>query len=107
MARIAATRTHFVDITSPAQQADNASRTREGLCALRDYAVEERNGRTRARTIGWVSGGGRSWTGFAIGAAASTLRYPTRDLAVAALRRREDFRQVQSAAYATQLVLAT
>lgn len=57
----------------------------------RDYAVEEHQGQIR-RTVGRVSGLGRQWTALPIGGQAWTRRYPTRTLAVDAMRRREDCR---------------
>lgn len=55
------------------------------------YAVELRQGRTR-RTIGRISGGGRSWMALPVGGAAWTRRHRTRTLALDALQCREDHR---------------
>lgn len=80
MARIARTTTHYIALST------------EG--ALREYAVEERQGQV-TRTIGRVTGRpGGTWTALGVGAPAWTAYFPTRAAAVESMRRGETFLDV-------------
>lgn len=85
MARIARTRTHFIEA---------GTSVIEGTRHV-DYVVEVRQGQVRwttGRIMGSVRHGRGQWAALPVGAQAWTAWHPTRAAATAALAAREDFR---------------